>query len=254
MAALCSIHAAGFIYGDLKPENILITEAGHVKLGDFGGCRAHSKAARDVLDCSMRALSELRDGDWKKRSSFEDEKGFEEKEGDLADALDDDDRVEGTAAYLPPEVVAGGFPKYSADVWSFGCVVFFCIAGKPPLIDVDNDETMKRVISFARSGEDFYGKLSDSFSEPCKKLISKCCEINANARPRCSDLAEDPWFGESVFMLHSKDAKELNVGNFKAGQVDSSWTRRQYSMIWSPQVSLFTNKFASRLPRHSNLS
>ncbi|CAN0551543.1 unnamed protein product, partial [Ectocarpus sp. 8 AP-2014] len=45
VAALCSIHDNGFVFGDLKPENILITESGHIKVADFGACRPVSEAA-----------------------------------------------------------------------------------------------------------------------------------------------------------------------------------------------------------------
>ena len=39
-AGLLAVHELGFSFNDLKPENILITQLGHVKLADFGGCRA----------------------------------------------------------------------------------------------------------------------------------------------------------------------------------------------------------------------
>ncbi len=39
VAALSSIHDAGFVYGDLKPENIVLTTSGHAKLADFGAVR-----------------------------------------------------------------------------------------------------------------------------------------------------------------------------------------------------------------------
>ena len=45
LAALCDVQAKGLVYGDLKPENVLVTESGHFKLGDFGGCRAVVTAA-----------------------------------------------------------------------------------------------------------------------------------------------------------------------------------------------------------------
>jgi len=67
LAALCSVQAEGMVYGDLKPENVLITEAGHVKLGDFGGCRAVGREAREVLRGAMSAVDKLRDGDWRVR-------------------------------------------------------------------------------------------------------------------------------------------------------------------------------------------
>ncbi|GMH49313.1 hypothetical protein TrRE_jg2653 [Triparma retinervis] len=175
LAALCDVQAKGLVYGDLKPENVLVTESGHFKLGDFGGCRA---------------------------------------------------------------VIAGGKHDYPSDIWSFGCLLFFCLAGKPPIIDDTDDSTMRRVISFARSGEqaDFFGKDRGKFSKGARDLIGRCTEVSVVKRATISDLAADGWWGEEgVLDLHGGEAVELNVGRVKKGTVDRAWTRRQHSMIWSPQ-------------------
>lgn len=68
VAALLSLHEMGLSYNDLKPENILITEMGHIKIADFGACRAYTSLAAEMLDSRMRALaggSSLRNGDWR---------------------------------------------------------------------------------------------------------------------------------------------------------------------------------------------
>jgi serine/threonine protein kinase len=49
-------------------QNILITAAGHIKLTDFGGCRAYTEAAHTLLTESRGLLSRLRDGDWRDNS------------------------------------------------------------------------------------------------------------------------------------------------------------------------------------------
>ena len=49
VAALASVHDLGFVYADLKPENIVITEPGHIKLSDFGGCRPVSEGAIELV-------------------------------------------------------------------------------------------------------------------------------------------------------------------------------------------------------------
>jgi eukaryotic-like serine/threonine-protein kinase len=49
-SALAAAHRTGIIHGDVKPANILITEAGRVKLTDFGMARL---ASRDSLDSSL---------------------------------------------------------------------------------------------------------------------------------------------------------------------------------------------------------
>lgn len=59
-AALLSIHDLGLAFIDLKPENVLITEVGHVKLADFGACRAVTREGREVLAGGNVLLRNLR--------------------------------------------------------------------------------------------------------------------------------------------------------------------------------------------------
>ncbi|GMI39075.1 hypothetical protein TrCOL_g3400 [Triparma columacea] len=240
LAALCSVQAAGMVYGDLKPENVLMTESGHVKLGDFGGCRAVGEEAKDMLRGAMGEVDKLRDGDWKVRDGEgKEEYGKEEEKGGYDEKEEEDDeRVEGTAAYLPPEVISGGKHGYPSDIWSFGCLLFFCLAGKPPIIDDTNDSTIRRVIKFAQDGEhaDFFGKDKHNFTKASRSVITRCTAVSVSKRCVISELAADPWWGEKgVLNLHKGEAVELNVGKVKAGAVDKAWMRRQHSMIWSPQ-------------------
>ena len=42
-------------------------------------------------------------------------------------------RLEGTPAYLPPEVLQHKvrMPGFAADAWALGCLTFFCLYGRP---------------------------------------------------------------------------------------------------------------------------
>lgn len=40
--------------------------------------------------------------------------------------------AEGTPGYLPPEILlSGDSPGWTVDYWSLGCVVYFCLKGRP---------------------------------------------------------------------------------------------------------------------------
>jgi len=251
VAALCSIHDAGFVFGDLKPENILITESGHIKLTDFGGCRPHTDQAKELVKWSSKDLIKmLRDGDWReqnlKKRGVESSDADKDVENEDAGNMDEDEtseedfRVEGTTAYLPPEVVVGGIPTTSADSWALGCVLYQCISGRPPILEDTDHLTRHRIVTFELTShtheKDFFGIHDESTFQPdAKELIRKLLSRDPHGRPGMHSVAQDNFFeGKDVFSLHKEEAYPLDVGKI-APVADAKWNRRQFSSIWAPQ-------------------
>jgi len=167
-AALLYIHSLGLAYNDLKPENVLITKLGHVKISDFGACRAVSEEGKDLLrtvSASAGGLGGLRSGGWWEEegkggpaSALSATRAEQENalwslppqsvtpaplstahEVDNVIEIDSDTiidyRAEGTPAYLPPEVLQnenGGIPGAASDVWALGCLLLFLLRGRSP--------------------------------------------------------------------------------------------------------------------------
>ncbi len=99
--ALGAAHARGIIHRDVKPENIVVSPEGAV-LVDFGIAKAVAAAGSDRLT----------------RSGF----------------------AVGTSTYMSPEQITGfdGLDPRS-DLYSLGCVLFECLAGRPPYDDPFED-------------------------------------------------------------------------------------------------------------------
>lgn len=258
MAALCSIHNAGFVFGDLKPENILITESGHVKVADFGACRPVSEAARSSLNHSRNALHTLRDGDWRVAAGLppnpvytlpmgqKDDDSDSDNEGDAegGNAVEvGEPRAEGTAAYMSPEVARGCMPGLEADSWALGCVTFLCLAGRPPIFAATDEIIMARVVRFsAGNGSGSEGESGDhpslppAVSEPPRMLVRALMEPDPTARLGVEHAAKHEFLvhgGVDVFSLHRKKPVELAQGTV-AATPNAAWSRRQNSMIWAP--------------------
>jgi len=230
----------------------LITESGHIKITDFGGCRPVTKAAKEMIKKSGKnIIQQLRDGDWREnKNKLEDkldidacDEGKEEEEEE-----DDDKRIEGTTAYLPPEVVAGGVPTTAADVWAFGCVLYQCLSGRPPILEENETLTMRKIVTFDLTANDsengseedaFFASSSISsfstFGPESRALIRRLLSRNPNERPSVPMVTEDSFFsGMDVYGLHRKAAHPLDVGSV-APVADARWSRRQFSSIWAPQ-------------------
>lgn len=258
VAALSSIHELGLIYGDLKPENIVITESGHVKLTDFGGCRpVTSEGKHLVASVAKNLLKDLRDGDWKlknkkKQETFdmeEDDEAEEEEQGHEEHDLEQDRRVEGTIAYLPPEVAMGGFPTMAADSWALGCVIYQCLSGRPPILEADETMTRNRIVSFevsagAKNNDEakLFGDTHGLAIEPeARQLIIQLLNRHAAERPSMQQVAQEDFFagsGTNVFSLYTQPAHPLDVGDVTP-VADAQWTRRQFSSIWAPQPQAY---------------
>jgi hypothetical protein len=91
--ALCSAHEAGIVHRDLKPENVLRTEAGGVKILDFG--------IAQFTDATLTQLT-------------------------AAGA------VVGTPAYMAPEQLAGGEVDFRADLYAVGVMLVEMATGLHP--------------------------------------------------------------------------------------------------------------------------
>ena len=94
--ALAYAHSQGIVHRDVKPANIILADAGAM-LVDFGIARAVEVAGRERIT----------------RSGF----------------------TVGTSAYMSPEQVAGlATIDHRSDLYSLGCVLFECLAGRPPFV------------------------------------------------------------------------------------------------------------------------
>jgi len=249
IAALFSIHELDLVYGDLKPENVLITESGHTKLTDFGACRPLTAASKEKVKLAGRNIvGNLRDGDWRdiKHSSSPNNK--EEETYITVENEVEDIRIEGTTAYLPPEVVMGSYPNKAADSWALGCVLVQCISGRPPLLGDNESSTKQKIVSFdipssdeVSNKDDFFTEINGlkEFTEPSRNFIRRLLNRNPIKRPSMLTASEDLFFeGMDVFNFHKKLSHRLDVGGV-APMPDAKWSRRQFSSIWAPQPEAY---------------
>lgn len=95
LSALAYSHRQGVVHRDIKPGNVMLTDAGDVKVMDFGIARAASEATA---------------------------------------AMTRTNTVLGTAQYLSPEQARGETVDSRSDLYSTGCLLYELLTGRPPFV------------------------------------------------------------------------------------------------------------------------
>mmetsp|Transcript_5701 Transcript_5701/g.9305 ORF Transcript_5701/g.9305 Transcript_5701/m.9305 type:complete len:629 (-) Transcript_5701:131-2017(-) len=274
-AALQSIHAVGLAYNDLKPENVLITEVGHIKLADFGACRAVTTEGRSLLAQGNVLLRNLRDGDWKEQSPenstrwqascvVDNDESSEQESSNCKETIGQEVvEAEGTPGYLPPEILShAAAPGWKSDSWALGCVLFFCLVGRPKYYGASFQEVLEQIaedngdantsssVHFdVAAGRDDAEEVLSGLSVSTSQLLDDLLERDPSVRISVTAACSHPFFSvtaeedcpdplqyhmrEPVKLPRSSDVQSEQKGEEKA------WARRQCSMVWSPMPQAY---------------
>jgi eukaryotic-like serine/threonine-protein kinase len=104
------MHSQGWVHCDIKPDNFLVSRDGDVKLIDF-------------------TISQ------KLKTGFA--KWFAGKAKNIS----------GTRSYMSPEQIRGEALDQRSDIYSFGCVLFELVTGKPPFTGSSPNELLSKHLS-----------------------------------------------------------------------------------------------------------
>jgi serine/threonine protein kinase len=143
------MHSKGFLFCDVKPSNILLDEYGVLKLADFE--LAQSFPIKRTLSQIQRA----------KR---------------------------GTPFYMAPELFADGAVRSTAsDLWSFGCLLYEMIAGRPPFVAENLHDLVHAIVT---DTPDLVPDASPAFASLLFGLLQK----DPMSRLRWSDIVQQAFW------------------------------------------------------------
>jgi non-specific serine/threonine protein kinase len=147
--ALKAAHDKGIVHRDLKPGNVMVSDAGAVKVLDFG-------IARLIREPAGSGRSEDR----------------------TQTAITEEGRIIGTPAYMSPEQIRAAEQDARTDVFAFGCVLYEALTGVQAFQGATSPEIMASVLH----KEPYWMALPDGTPPRARELLRRCLEKDPERR------------------------------------------------------------------------
>jgi serine/threonine-protein kinase len=158
---LAYFHKQGWIHRDIKPDNYLVKPGGDVKLIDFA-------LAQKKMPWYWPRLP----------SRFH--------------------PVQGTRSYMSPEQIRG---DERADIYSFGCMLFEMVGGKPPFTGASTQELLTKHLTAAPPPIQALNRnVTDAFGNLLKRLLAK----KPSSRPKSMEDVLLLCHGMKVFVREAR--------------------------------------------------
>jgi serine/threonine protein kinase/Tol biopolymer transport system component len=162
--AMSVAHARGLVHRDIKPANVMLTPHGHAKVMDFGVARP-----------------------------FDNPDGFTSLSVSSG-------QIVGTPAYMAPEQAAGGKVDHRSDIFSFGIVLYECLAGTLPFEGPTSTAYLRAAALGAPK------PLPKHVPAELRRLVLACLEKTPDARPASFDVIRAELETAAISLLTSSEA------------------------------------------------
>jgi len=141
--ALAAAHRRGIIHRDLKPQNVMLMPSGQPKLLDFGIAKVIPGADVASADTTITSLTQPHG-------------------------------VVGTPAYMSPEQIQQQPLDGRSDLFSLGCILFECLAGRRAFAGAQSLDVLGQVLHVQPPAPSTIRReLDERHDELCRRLLAK---------------------------------------------------------------------------------